>query len=287
MTPSWTTAPSSVRGRPTPAPAPPAPPQGGFFQPAPEPVVPEPAVAGNFFQPADDPGLVPAPPAVAGNFFQPADDPGGVNSSLLTNGNFETGDLTGWTEYSEGWGEFVINENGGEVNWAPSLPLNPDGGDFVAMSQQIGPTFSMIYQSFTVPDGAVDMILSFDLLIANWHDENIVGTLDVTDWPNQHSRVDILNFGADVDSIAAQDVVANLFLSNDDNIGIDDSFQSYEFDDIHDVLTPGETYIIRFAQVDTEFFYNLVVDNVDITTESVELVGVQGGFWNPVVDVPV
>jgi hypothetical protein len=197
-------------------------------------------------------------------------------ANLLLNGNFETGDFTGWTRADlntpAGVGTpFAISTPGTptSVGAFPTAP-NPSGGAFYAVSDSDFPGAHVLIQDFVVPAGTPNVFVSFQMFV---NDQSGLGPvvdptgLDPTTGgtfnDNQHARVDILRGGAGNFSTAAGDVVANLYLGVDNVNTIPNPYTSYFFD-----LTPqlggGGNFRIRFAEVDNISPINVGVDNVNL-----------------------
>jgi hypothetical protein len=126
-------------------------------------------------------------------------------TQLITNGGFEMGDFTGWTNSS-----FSADPYGYPANFVVTsgflTPFNnyetPGSalGLFYALADNWGPGAQIISQAFTVPTGTGKLRLSFDLFDNNWSGVNAVNggldpsrALDRTAPPNQHIRVEVLD----------------------------------------------------------------------------------------------
>jgi len=189
---------------------------------------------------------------------------------LLANGDFETGTFAGWTVNTQenGSGDWFIATPGETLplSGAPTA-RNPAGGSFYAVSDQTGPGANVLLQDFTVPFDAASVGLTFQMFVNDWSDLGPLVApegLDYTAEPNQHVRVDILAADAD-DFATGTGVIANLYLDVDE--GADpNEYTSYVFD-LSPFLTAGQTYRIRFAEVDNQFFLNQGVDNVSILAD--------------------
>jgi hypothetical protein len=196
---------------------------------------------------------------------------------LLTNGDFETGDFTGWTEVDQtpGYnggppaGTFSISTPGffTPTNGDPTVP-NPSGGSSYAVDDEGDPSSSVLYQSFVVPPNEGRLTLTFQMFINNYNGtSDAPNTLDFTSAaPNQQVRVDILNNIADPFSVDPVDVEENLFTStsiNDSVSPFPNDYATYSFDLTGLDAAPG-TYYVRFAQVDNEQVQVVGVDNVSI-----------------------
>lgn len=187
---------------------------------------------------------------------------------LITNGDFETGNYTGWTAGVQAGsnGNLFIDTPG---TTAPASGLataaNALGGSFYSLTDQNGGGAYSLTQSFTVPVGTTSVQLSFQMFANDWSNVGPIinpAGLDYTAGANQHARVDILVNGAAAFTNLAADIVTNLYLGVDG--GTDpNAYTSYVFD-LTGTLTPGQTYQIRFGEVDNQLFFNQGVDNVSI-----------------------
>lgn len=191
-------------------------------------------------------------------------------SNIILNGGFEAG-LTSW---------IVVNEAGGSGDWfsqtGTGSPLNgfpvgaPPQGVFAAMTDQGGPGSHILYQDFVVPVGVSAATLDFQYFI-----DNAAGTffspasLSFATNPNQQARVDIITTTANVFSVAAGDVLLNLFQTQpgdpDDQAYTLLSTNLTAFLQAHE----GQTLRLRFAEVDNQLFFNLGIDAVSLDVETV------------------
>ncbi|HXG25089.1 MAG TPA: hypothetical protein VNJ09_11080 [Chthonomonadales bacterium] len=124
---------------------------------------------------------------------------------LITNGDFETGTLAGWivTDLAGGSGTWAIDDADGLTPISGNATVGPAAGLLYAVSDQEGLGTHALEQAFTVPAGALSVILSFDMFVNDWSgvgpivdpsglDHNSGGTGAA----NQHARVDIMTAGA-------------------------------------------------------------------------------------------
>ena len=185
--------------------------------------------------------------------------------NLITNPGFETGDFTGWNVSNQtgGYGSFFVTN----ANTAPlsgHTTVGPADGLFYAVSDQSGPGAYVLWQTFTVASPAVSVILSFDMFVNDYYDQGPIvnpAGLDYTTGPNQHGRVDILSAGSDPFDTGAG-VLANFYLDVDP--GSDPNpYTSYLFD-ITALVGGGGDFMLRFAQVQTQFYLNMGVDNASV-----------------------
>ncbi|MDE2404201.1 MAG: PEPxxWA-CTERM sorting domain-containing protein [Sphingomonadales bacterium] len=173
-------------------------------------------------------------------------------SGLIVNGDFETGDLSGWT---------VIDQAGGSGSWFPhgngaAAPLSgtastgfAGGGQFNALTDQLGPGSHQLTQSFTGVAGQA-YILSFDAYSHDSSGRAAVGSgLDYTVNPNQHLEINLS--GAATGSIFSGTYT--------------DDWAHYTYD-ISALITANGLYTLSFGEVDNQSFYNFGLDNVALAT---------------------
>ena len=85
---------------------------------------------------------------------------GRTEGEILFNGDFETGNLTGWTQEDVGAGGFVAN-NGTYDPASSDAASAPFAGSFSALSDQLGNGSHAIYQDVLIPIGATSVVLSW------------------------------------------------------------------------------------------------------------------------------
>jgi MYXO-CTERM domain-containing protein len=193
---------------------------------------------------------------------------GGISTSsaaqLLTNGNFETGDFTGWTsnvQAGSSGSRFIDTPGTTSPSSGSATPANAGGGSFYVVTDQGGPGSYSLIQSFTIPSTPSSVILSFEMFNQTSVGSANAGTLDYAGSANQHARVDILSAAA-LPFETGAGVLQNYYLGNDGAIPRP-SYTSYSFDITSLVSTPG-TYQLRFAQVDNQGIFQQGIDNVSI-----------------------
>jgi len=199
---------------------------------------------------------------------------------ILTNGDFETGDLTGWTVTTapSSSGDFVVQSYGSPLLPFSNRPFpgNPDGGDFFAVVDQSNPGGYVLSQTFIVPAAAGRLTLSFDNFIndnSGFSPNPPGGGLspDPSLFPGiQFALLDILGPGASPLAPAPGDVVASLInpFPAPALPDLTNPWQDSAVFDLTGVLTPGSAYQIRFGSVDSAGFFNFGVDNVSLRSSS-------------------
>ncbi len=197
-----------------------------------------------------------------------------AQAALITNGGFESG-LSSWTRVDQVGGDGTFSVQTGTLS-----PVNlftvpaPLGGIRAAMTDTQGPGSHVLYQDVVVPTGLIGpYVVSFSLFINN---NNGAGnffapaSLDfATPTLNQQARVDLVKTSANPFSVAAADVLQNLYQTAPGNPLIS-GYTSFERD-VTALLqaNQGQTLRLRFAEVDNVAPFNLGVDNVDFTAAAI------------------
>ena len=140
------------------------------------------------------------------------------------------------------------------------------------MSDAQGPGAHVLYQIFTVSSLVPSTTLDFDLFIGNRADAFFApDTLDFgTPALNQQARVDILRGGADPFSIdPASDVLLKVFQTVPGDPLV--SGYSHHSVDVTTLLNDNlsQPLMLRFAETDNVFIFQLGVDNVGIEAAAV------------------
>jgi hypothetical protein len=213
--------------------------------------------------------------------------PLGVN--LLTNGNFETGNIAGWTNHiqpgSGGDITAVTNVPGG---WAAGITgdiinFNPGGGNFVALMDTAGSGSSYsLTQSFTLTS-LLNVRLTFDLLVNSGAPLSVNPTDDRdANLPgNQNAVVDLLTDVADPFTPSAGIVATAYGPGVFGGTSPNPPYDWVHYDVNFGALAAG-TYQVRFAETSNVDLYdtNVGVDNVSViaTPEPATLAFMGGGL---------
>lgn len=168
-------------------------------------------------------------------------------SNLLVNGDFETGDLSGWTvtDQAGGSGSWYLGANGGgsPLNGFGTPTLGA-GGSYNAQTDQGGPGSHSLSQSFNAIAGG-SFFLDFSAYASDQSGAGPVGVgLDFGTSPNQHVEV-LLNGNL---------LYTGIFTTD---------WASYTFDITSYVVTGSNT--LTFGEVDNQLFLNAGVDNVSVS----------------------
>jgi hypothetical protein len=189
-------------------------------------------------------------------------------AALILNGGFEAG-FTSWTRVDQLGSEGTFALQTGTVSPVNGIPVPaPPGGVRAAMTDAQGPGTHVLYQDFLIPAGTSGGILTFDVFVGNRADAfSTPNTLDFsTPALNQRARVDITTTSASPFSIAAADVLANVFqtvvgsplVTGYNTITVNLSSLL--------ALNAGNTLRLRFAEVDNVSLFQFGVDRVSLET---------------------
>jgi hypothetical protein len=190
-----------------------------------------------------------------------------AQANFITNGGFESG-FSGWTRVDQlgSEGTFALQTGTTSPVNLFAVPTPPEGTT-AAMTDALGPGSHVLYQDFVAPsvvDGVA--LLGFSLFINNENGSPGFFTPAHLDFAtpalNQRARVDIMTTSADPFSLAAGDVLQNLFQTN---VGdpLRSGYTNYQANITAVLLAnQGSTLRLRFAQVDNVAPFNLGVDSV-------------------------
>jgi hypothetical protein len=192
--------------------------------------------------------------------------PAGATAATVVNGDFETGNLTGWqlvnnpTPESGNWFAYsgTTNPFSGEIG--PEVPP-PPAGKYAAITAQGNPGLHIMYQ-----DVALEPYYAHSLsLIAYYRSYAPLfspNSLSYETLPNQQYRIDVMSPAAPIESVNPADILATVFATktgDPEELGPTPLTVN---------LTPfaGQTVRLRFAEVDNQLFFNAGTDSVAITS---------------------
>ena len=184
------------------------------------------------------------------------------DTNYVVNGDFETGDFTGWTTAQQTEDGFWFIYSGGILPISNFITPPPPGGAYAASVDEGDPSSMIMYQDIELPPNAC-LLLQYTYYYHNYNDAFFSpDTLAINDGPNQQARIDIMNPAtADPYSVAPGDVWQNLLQTRPKSPLIVDP-KTVCFD-----LTPyaGQTIRLRFAVADNQFYFTMGVDNISIS----------------------
>lgn len=189
---------------------------------------------------------------------------GQVDAELITNGDFETGDFTGWDVSQAGGSSVLVAADPGDATLGPS----PTSDFYAFAGNQGGPSQNIFTQTFAVPTGLTGLVFSFDYASDNFAGVGFVNpssdTLSFTGPANQQFRVEILTGTAAFDTVNPADIV---FTAIRTVPGSTDPQPWTSFSqDIFGVVSPfqGQNLQVRFAQADNQGPFDIGFDNVSL-----------------------
>ncbi len=187
-----------------------------------------------------------------------------VTVDLITNGDFETGDLSGWNATSTSYAEdFQIN-NGRFNPRGPTRRVDPISGSYDVMNEQTGYGISTLTQFFAVPDQVISASFNFTYQLVNHY------ALGFDD-PDQQFRVSL------IDDAGA--VISQIFATQPGDATTQGATPlSY---DLTSYLQAGagSTLGIQF-DVETNYYYmNASLDEIAMMVETPATVPLPASVW--------
>ena len=191
--------------------------------------------------------------------------PAGAGAATVVNGDFETGNLSGWQLYNqppspeESGNWFAYTGTTTPDEFSSAVPA-PPAGKYAAVTNQGGPGLHILYQ-----DVALEPYYSHQLSMLVYYQTG--GDLFspnnfVFNEPedNQQYRVDVMKPSAAIESLSPADILATAFATATGGAS------ALGTTPISLDLTPfaGQTVRLRFAEVDNQEVFNAAVDSVAI-----------------------
>jgi hypothetical protein len=189
---------------------------------------------------------------------------GNANASLITNGDFETGDFTGWNTSQAGGSSLFVAANPGD----PTLGSSPTNDFYAFAGNQFGPSQNIFWQSFVVPTALTALTFSFDYAYVNFASTGFLNpdpdTLSYTAVSNQQFRVEILKGTALFDTVDPSDIIFSAFQTTPGSLN-PQPWNSFS-QNIFSAVSPfqGQNLQVRFAQVDNQSPFDIGFDNVSL-----------------------
>jgi hypothetical protein len=193
--------------------------------------------------------------------------PGSASAAIVTNGDFETGNFSGWQlndapdPPTGSWLVYTGASLGGDP-----IPAPPQG-NFAAAVNQSDPGRHLLYQDLTLPPGGSQYLLSMYV----YYDSNAAissqPNLDFAGPPNQQYRIDVMRPSAPLDSVASGDILRAVFQTvTGDPPTLAPTVMTTD-------LKPfaGQTVRLRFAEVDNQDIFHAATDAVAVKTNAFTL----------------
>jgi hypothetical protein len=186
--------------------------------------------------------------------------------AVLVNGDFEAGDLSGWTKLNQsgGSGDWFSSPGGSSPQSSFGIPA-PSSGLKYAVTDQNAPGSHVLFQDIALSANARHT-LSFDWFAQNTAFGGLFnpGTMNYSGAPNQQFRVDLVptSFSDWFGPSASNGILANILAPVAQPNPVS-GFSNLMFD-----LTPwaGSTVRVALREVDNQSFFHAGVDNVRLSS---------------------
>lgn len=198
-------------------------------------------------------------------------------AELIQNGGFETQgvdsyDIPGWQVAEQGVVGSVLSQSGTVTEVTGQTTVGAAQGNYYGLLDNYGLAGNVLYQTFTT-SAVSQATLSFQMFVNNQNASTEIDaagldySVDATDHPNQHVRVDLLKAGSDPFSTNSADILQSLYLGGANGSLAVNNYLTYQFD-LTSSLAAGGSYVLRFASVANQNSLQLGVDNVSLQTVS-------------------
>lgn len=180
--------------------------------------------------------------------------------NFVVNGDFETGDFSGWTSDAQNDNGNWLIYSGGILPISNFITPPPPGGAYAAAADQSEASSMILYQDIALPPDACWQ-LQYTYYYNNQNDIFVTPDTLSVDEPNQQARIDILRPDiADPYSVARGDVLRNLLKTvPGDPSRVEPTTVTFDLS-----CFAGQTIRLRFAVADTEYYFSMGVDNISI-----------------------
>ena len=179
-------------------------------------------------------------------------------TNVIVNGDFESGDLTGWsamnTGMSLGWNINDGTYTGSCASLGPLSNRPPISGNYDIISDQRAAGMNLISTGFIVPDPINSASIGWDMM----YDNSLSSGNPQFQDPNQEFRVVILDSAMiPVDTLWSTDPgdPNQLLVPTRMTLQISEVFEGGE----------GEMFYLLFQEDDNLGCFNVVIDNVELT----------------------
>lgn len=198
-------------------------------------------------------------------------------AELIQNGGFEvqgadSDDIPGWQVAEQGFVGSVLSQSGTVSEVTANTTAGAYQGSYYGLLDNYGFAGNVLYQSFTTA-AVSQATLSFQMFVNNQNASTEIDaagldySVDATDHPNQHVRVDLLKAGSDPFSTNSADILQTLYVGGANGGLAVNNYLSYQFD-LSSNLASGGSFVLRFATVANQNSLQLGVDNVSLQTVS-------------------
>jgi hypothetical protein len=201
--------------------------------------------------------------------------PAVANAAVVDNGDFETGNLSGWTldnspdDMSAGsWFAYTGTTPPISGMFPGSAPVSPPPqGNFAAITDQGGPGRRILYQDITVPSAGPQYLTLF-VYYSTAVDLASPDSLDPAGpFENEQYRIDVMRPTAALDSVAPADVLKTVFRTQTGAPHVLAPTKTI----VELASLMGQTVRLRFAEVDNSGVLNAGTDAVSVDSDLITL----------------
>jgi hypothetical protein len=188
--------------------------------------------------------------------------PGAARAAIVTNGDFETGNLSGWQvdDFLPGSGSWFAYT--GTTAPGGATVSAPPQGSFAAVTSQSDPGRHVLYQDITLPAGGSVNKLSLFVYYTTGVPLSTPETLDPEVMPNEQYRVDVMKPSAPIDSLIPGDILRTVFSTS----STDPSTLAPTANGEDLSAFAGQTVRLRFAEVDNQAPLHASADAVSVSS---------------------
>ena len=188
--------------------------------------------------------------------------PGVARAAIVTNGDFETGSLSGWQvdDFLPGSGSWFAYKGTTAPGPGAATVSAPPQGSFAAVTSQSAPGRHILYQDVALPPGGSVYKLSLFAYYTTGVPLSNPDTLDPAVIPNEQYRIDVMKPTAALDSVASGDILRTVFSTSST------SPMTLAPTEKGEDLTAfaGQTVRLRFAEVDNQAPLHASTDAVSV-----------------------
>jgi VCBS repeat-containing protein len=187
------------------------------------------------------------------------------SGNLIVNGDFETGNLNGWTKLVESGSAGDVFVTNATTSPSSGATLPTSGNSFVAVTDQSGPGGYVLYQDITLVP-STPYTLSFKYFIGNRAGVfSTPNSMSKNTFPNQQVRVDVVNSTSTsfFTGAATDGVLANIVQTP---VGSTVVFPNYQTSTFDLSSFAGQTVRLAFRQTDNQGTFQFGIDDVKVTS---------------------
>ena len=205
-----------------------------------------------------------AAPVVATVTVTPSTTSGGGVSNLILNGDFETGNITGWTNTVSGGANGWNINNGTLIPPGGSTATPVIAGGFDVVSTQSSPGLNLLSSLITLPASFSSSILNWKDRIMNYNNglhPGCIGSPAGYFNPQQQFRVELLN--------SSLSVITTVFSTNPGDPYFQAGPNIRNFN-VTAALMPyaGQQVYVRFSQEAQYCYFNVTLDDIKLMVNS-------------------